>query len=128
MITLAKNPASRGAITVWILDQDHTGVAWPARLHTREELADVAYRKAFDPSYQRIIHLPMTADGRVHNSGLVLISLGSPESRKQLGRLDTVNIARILLSEQEGRFLEQLRELESWCRSNMTFNGMYMKF
>ncbi|KAF8868648.1 hypothetical protein CPB85DRAFT_1531493 [Mucidula mucida] len=111
--------ASRGA--VWIMDQTYEGVAWPARLHTNEELADFAYNKAVNLSCQRIIYLPRhpMTDGKVQISSLILISLGSPVPLKQV-RFHACNTARVFPPEQVHRFLEQLYTQES-CRRSMMF-------
>ncbi|KAF8868646.1 hypothetical protein CPB85DRAFT_1262920 [Mucidula mucida] len=111
--------ASRGA--VWIMDQTYEGVAWPARLHTNEELADFAYNKAVNLSCQRIIYLPRhpMTDGKVQISSLILISLGSPVPLNQV-RFHACNTARVFAPEQVRRFLEQLHMQES-CRRRMMF-------
>ncbi|KAF8886099.1 hypothetical protein CPB85DRAFT_361490 [Mucidula mucida] len=114
-----RDHASRGA--VWIMDQTYEGVAWPAKLHTNEELADLAYNKAVNLSCQRIIYLPRhpMTDGKVQISSLILISLGSPVPLNQV-RFHACNTARVFAPEQVRRFLEQLHTQES-CRRRMMF-------
>ncbi|KAF8880622.1 hypothetical protein CPB85DRAFT_434698 [Mucidula mucida] len=120
LITLAQDPASYGG--VWIFDQKYTGVAWPATIHTCEELADFAYKKAVNASFQRVIYLPMTNDGKFRITSLFLLSLGSPQPRNQV-RFDAlaVNTARVFPPQQMGRFLEQLQFMETRRRNEMMF-------
>lgn len=103
------------------MDQTYEGVAWPAKLHTNEELADFAYNKAVNLSCQRIIYLPRhpMTDGKVQISSLILISLGSPVPLNQV-RFHACNTARVFAPEQVRRFLEQLHTQES-CRRRMMF-------
>ncbi|KAF8886092.1 hypothetical protein CPB85DRAFT_1336634, partial [Mucidula mucida] len=113
-------PAPRGA--VWILDQNYTDVAWLARLHTCEILADFAYKMAVNASYQRIIYLPTTNDGKLHISSLMLLTLEAPVSRNLVGRFDIVNTAQVIPPEQTGRFLEHLHML-AFTENSLNFRG-----
>ncbi|KAF9015841.1 hypothetical protein BDZ89DRAFT_1076140 [Hymenopellis radicata] len=123
VIALSPCPPAKGdSGMVWIIDQICTGIAWPAKLHTNGELADVAYRKAFNSSFQRIIYLPrhpMTDNGKVSISSLILITLGVPKHRSQVP-FDAVNAAKVIPPEQVSRFLEQLHFQER-CRRSMMF-------
>ncbi|KAF9030795.1 hypothetical protein BDZ89DRAFT_1064356 [Hymenopellis radicata] len=101
VIALSPCPPTKGdSGMVWIIDQICTGITWPAKLHTNGELADVAYRKAF-------------------NSSLILITLGVPKHRSQVP-FDAVNAAKVIPPEQVFRFLEQLHFQER-CRRSMMF-------
>ncbi|KAF9053967.1 hypothetical protein BDZ89DRAFT_1056520 [Hymenopellis radicata] len=123
VIALSPCPPTKGdSGMVWIIDQICTGITWPAKLHTNGELADVAYRKAFNSSFQRIIYLPrhpMTDNGKVSISSLILITLGVPKHRSQVP-FDAVNAAKVIPPEQVFRFLEQLHFQER-CRRSMMF-------